>query len=148
MIPLARIRKLTVDDAAQVFVVLELARDAAKVPIGPKWTYAQLEAECRESGLVAERGGELLAFILWRDTGAAYEISFLATAPDAQGQGLMTTLIEHLKRERPSERPIWLEVHASNSGARALYEKAGFTVSGERRKYYSDGGSAILYTFG
>ena len=144
----AKIRKLKPQDADQVFVVLELARDRSKVPIGPKWTFQQLEDECREFGLVAERHHEVQAFILWRDTGAAWEISFLATAPDAQGQGLMTTLLEHLKRDRPQDRAIWLEVHASNRGARALYEKAGFASIGERPKYYADGGAAILYNYG
>jgi ribosomal protein S18 acetylase RimI-like enzyme len=144
----AKIRKLTPPDADQIFVVLELARDASRVPIGPKWTYPQLEAECREFGLVAERQHEIQAFILWRDTGAAWEISFLATAPDAQGQGLMTALLEHLKRERPENRPIWLEVHTANHKARALYEKAGFVATGERPKYYADGGAAVLYNYG
>ncbi len=144
----AKIRKLTPHDAGQIFVVLETARDASKVPIGPKWSYQQLEAECREFGLVAERQHEIQAFILYRDTGAAWEISFLATSPDAQGQGLMTTLLEHLKRDRPQNRPIWLEVHAGNHKARAIYEKAGFTATGERPKYYSDGGAAVLYNYG
>lgn len=147
-IAFAKIRKLTPADAEQIFVVLELARDASKIPIGPRWTYQQLEAECREFGLVAERQHEIQSFVLWRDTGAAWEISFLATAPDAQGQGLMTSLLEHLKRERPENRPIWLEVHAANRSARALYEKAGFVQTGERPKYYSDGGTAVLYNYG
>ena len=144
----AKIRKLLSTDADQVFVVLELARDASQVPIGPRWSYQQLESECREYGLVAERQNEIQSFILWRDTGAAWEISFLATAPDAQGQGLMTALLDHLKRERPENRQIWLEVHAGNHGARALYAKAGFVQTGERPTYYSDGGAAALYSYG
>lgn len=144
----AKIRRLNSDDAGPIFVVLELARARSAVPIGPKWTYDQLASECQEFGLVAERGGEVVSFILWRDTGAAWEISFLATAPEAQGQGLMTTLLEHMKRERPLDRPIWLEVHAANHAARALYEKAGFVMTGERPKYYADGGTAILYNYG
>ena len=144
----AKVRKLRPTDVDQIFVVLETSRDRSKVPIGPKWTFQQLADECREFGLVAERSDEIQSFILWRDTGAAWEISFLATSPDAQGQGLMTALLEHLKRDRPENRPIWLEVHSNNHGARALYEKAGFVQSGERPAYYADGGAAILYNYG
>lgn len=150
----AAIRPLSESDAPAIFEILEAARAASRVPIGPRWTADQLASECREQGLVFERppsdgrAAEVAAFILWRETGAAWEISFLATAPAAQGQGLMNALIEHMKRERPSDRPIWLEVHAENRSARALYEKAGFTQTGERPKYYSDGGSAVLYNYG
>jgi ribosomal protein S18 acetylase RimI-like enzyme len=144
----AKIRKLQAADAGSIFIVLELARDASKVPIGPKWTYQQLETECREPGLVALNNDGIQSFVLWRDTGAAWEISFLATAPDAQGQGLMTALLEHLKRDRPSNRPIWLEAHVSNLGARALYGKLGFSQTGERKGYYADGGTAVLYSYG
>lgn len=144
----SRIRPLTLGDARLVFGLIESAQEASPVSIGPKWTYLQLEAECREHGLVFERNGELIAFVLWRDTGAAWEISFLATQPNAQGQGVMSTLLEHLKANRPQDRPIWLEVHEQNRPARRLYEKIGFVQTGERPKYYSDGGAAILYNCG
>ena len=146
-LPFAKIRRVTINDAAQIFVVLELARDHSKVSIGPKWSYQQLESECREMGLVAENPDGAAAFILWRDNGVVWEISFLATAPDAQGQGLMTALLEHMKRDLPEGRGIWLEVHENNHGARALYEKLGFEQTGERKSYYSDGGTAVLYNY-
>ncbi len=142
------IRALHFNDAEPVFKLLESARGASPVAIGPKWTFDQLEAECRGDGLVFERNGSLAAFVLWRDTGAAWEISFLATQPDAQGQGIMSALLEHLKADRPDDRPIWLEVHEQNHPARHLYEKAGFVQTGERPRYYSDGGAAILYNYG
>jgi ribosomal protein S18 acetylase RimI-like enzyme len=147
-LPFAKIRRVTVNDAGPIFIVLELARDHSKVSIGPKWTYQQLESECREMGLVAENPEGIQAFILWRDTGDVWEISFLATAPDAQGQGLMTALLQHMKREVPEGRAIWLEVHENNHRARALYDELGFEQTGERKAYYSDGGTAVLYNYG
>jgi ribosomal-protein-alanine N-acetyltransferase len=33
---------------------------------------------------------------------------------------------------------IWLEVRASGSSARRLYEKFGFVESGRRKSYYTD----------
>ena len=142
------IRRLKETDAAAVFRVLEAARASSVVSIGPKWSYDQLALECRESGLVTVLNGEVKAFILWRDTGAAFEISFLATAPNAQGQGLMSALLDDLKRHLPPDRQIWLEVHEQNQAARALYESAGFKRTGQRAGYYADGATAILYNYG
>ena len=147
-LPFAKIRRVTINDAAQIFVVLELARDHSKVSIGPKWSYQQLESECREMGLVAENPDGAAAFILWRDNGVVWEISFLATAPDAQGQGLMTALLEHMKRDLPEGRGIWLEVHEKNLPARALYVSLGFLEVGTRPRYYPDGAAAIVYNYG
>jgi [ribosomal protein S18]-alanine N-acetyltransferase len=52
-----------------------------------------------------------------------------------------------LERKSPSER-IWLEVHAQNSSALALYSNLGFQEVGRRPKYYRDGGDAVLLTLG
>ena len=38
---------------------------------------------------------------------------------------------------------LHLEVAAPNAAARALYEKAGFTQAGLRRRYYADGSDAL-----
>jgi ribosomal protein S18 acetylase RimI-like enzyme len=142
------IRAVHFADASSIFDVLQRARAESSVPIGPNWTLSQITEECRGVGYVFEKSAELKAFILFRDTGAAWEITFLATDPDAQGQGFMKALIERMRADRPLERPIWLEVHSENVKARRLYEQQGFEVVGERPKYYADGGSAILYSFG
>ncbi len=143
-----QIRNLQASDASQVFAIIESARAVSKVPVGPAWTEAQVVTECLEFGLVAHDSAETRAFILWRDTGAAWEISFLATHPRYQGQGIMKTLIEQLKVAKPADRPLWLEVHEQNQIARELYAKAGFVQTGQRLGYYSDGGTAVLYNYG
>ncbi len=143
-----QIRDLKESDAPAIFEVLEAARAASRVSIGPQWSAGQLVKECRERGLVAADGGAIRAFILWRVTGASWEVSFLATDPNAQRQGLMSSLLEQMKRTRPQDQPIWLEVHEQNRTARALYAKAGFIEAGQRPHYYADGGTAILYNYG
>ena len=143
-----QIRKLQASDSSQIFAIIEAARAASKVPVGPVWTEAQLATECLAFGLIAHDSREIQGFILWRDTGAAWEISFLATDPKFQGRGVMKTLIEQMKHLRPADRPIWLEVHEQNKIARALYVKVGFALIGQRPRYYSDGGTAILYNYG
>ena len=141
------VRRVQPADAAPIFALLEASKAAALQPIGPEWSFRQIESECGESGLVSF-DPEIQAFLLWRDNGTAWEISFLATDPRAQGRGVMSSLINEMKRLKPADRAIWLEVHAENLAARHLYEKAGFVKTGERARYYSDGGSAILYNYG
>jgi ribosomal protein S18 acetylase RimI-like enzyme len=144
------IRPLSTDDAPRIFEIIEKATRHAQVPIGPIWTRAQVENECVHGGWVlelADAAQPVVAFVFVWDIGSAWEISFLATDPAARGQGLMNKLIESLKSIRPADKPLWLEVHEKNEPARKLYEKAGFTEVGRREKYYSDGGTAVLYNF-
>ncbi len=104
--------------------------------------------ECSGEGLVRlAPDGRIDAFVLYCDAGCAWEISFLATAPEARGRGCMMALLAQLIAVRPSDRPIWLEVHEGNAAARRIYLSSGFKESGRRRRYYSDGGDAILYNY-
>lgn len=145
----AMIRRLQYEDAPIIIQVLKRARAGSRVSIGPNWSPDQITEECRGEGFVfVGAGGVVSAFILFRDTGVAWEITFLATDPDAQGQGQMTALFERMKADRPPERAIWLEVHGQNTRARRLYEQQGLEIVGERPKYYADGGTAILYSLG
>jgi ribosomal-protein-alanine N-acetyltransferase len=91
--------------------------------------------------------GELAAFILYRDVGEAWEISFLATVPAARGQGIMNRLLMALIGQKPADRAIWLEVHESNEPALKLYAKVGFHQVGHRPRYYKDGGAAMLFSY-
>jgi ribosomal protein S18 acetylase RimI-like enzyme len=150
---MADIRTINSLDANQLFALLKEAHAASQVPIGPQWTAAQLASECEPT---AEKMGFVLlsgrasidAFVLFRDTGAAWEISFLATAVDARGQGRMTLLLQYLMRQRPNDKPLWLEVHEANNTARRMYARLGFREVGRRPNYYTGGGAAVLYNYG
>jgi ribosomal protein S18 acetylase RimI-like enzyme len=52
----------------------------------------------------------------------------LYVAPDAQGQGIGTRLLELAEQRRPAGLRLW--VFASNAPARAFYERHGFVVIG------------------
>ena len=141
------IRALVPSDAARIFEIISSSKLNSQVPIGPEWTLAQVTEECAHCGWVqVDPSGRVVAFVLMTDVGAAIEISFLATDPNARGRGLMRGLMNHVKTQRPIDKPIWLEVHAENAPARQLYEMVGFIEVGIRPKYYADGGSAILYS--
>ena len=65
----------------------------------------------------------------------------LSVAPDWQRQGIGSDLARFfvkLARDLGAER-IYLEVRPSNTAARALYKRHGFTEIGLRRDYYPAG---------
>jgi ribosomal-protein-alanine N-acetyltransferase len=66
-------------------------------------------------------------------------INNVALRPALRGRGMGTALMRHVFAEarRLGARRATLEVRASNAGARRLYERLGFTVSGTRRNYYT-----------
>ena len=82
---------------------------------------------------IAERSGEPCGFLVSRDLAGEIEVLNLASAPDIRRQGVATALLGSI--EAPE---IFLEVRESNTVARKLYEKLGFTIVGTRPEYYDD----------
>lgn len=82
---------------------------------------------------------------LWAILDEAH-ITVLGVAPGYQGNGLGQWLLLHLLRASRDRglTHATLEVRRSNQSAQTLYAKFGFTVIGERRKYYSDGEDALI----
>ena len=93
-------------------------------------------------GLVDPRGGLLLA----RVTTDEAEVLTLAVAPAARRQGVARALLAAAMtagRERDA-RTMFLEVAVDNAAAQALYRQAGFVEAGRRRRYYANGGDALI----
>ena len=67
-------------------------------------------------------------------------INNVAIRPIYRGMGMGTALLRHVLAEgrRLGARRATLEVRASNTGARRLYERLGFYVAGTRRNYYTN----------
>ena len=67
-------------------------------------------------------------------------INNVALRPGLRGHGLGTALMQRVFEEarRLGARRATLEVRASNLGARRLYERLGFYLSGTRRNYYTN----------
>ncbi len=63
----------------------------------------------------------------------------LAVHPDFRMRGIATKLVEEILDELKEIdcRYSYLEVRASNLGARKFYERFGFRVAGTRRNYYT-----------
>jgi [ribosomal protein S18]-alanine N-acetyltransferase len=62
----------------------------------------------------------------------------LAVHPDFRKKGVASALIGEIVEQLRNEecRSIFLEVRISNSSARSIYERFGFTVLGIRKNYY------------
>ena len=69
----------------------------------------------------------------------------LAIHPEYQRQGYGYLLLQHLTTQlkQRAALTLWLEVRASNSGAIALYERAGFNQVSRRTDYYPGINSGI-----
>jgi ribosomal-protein-alanine N-acetyltransferase len=92
----------------------------------------------------------LLGFTVVLCAGPEWEIENLAVADPFRRSGLATRLLRSvvLRARRAHVGSIVLEVRASNFAARQLYEKSGFSATGNRTAYYSDPDEdAISYRF-
>lgn len=81
----------------------------------------------------------LLAYLCGRLIAGEAEIYKLTVAPFYRRRGLANVLLRHgldyLGRQGVTI--CFLEVRESNTGARRLYEKNGFTITGVRKNYYN-----------
>jgi [ribosomal protein S18]-alanine N-acetyltransferase len=93
-------------------------------------------------GFVDEHGGMLLARVAGDDA----EVLTLAVAPGARRQGIATGLLYAAMAEARTRgaATLFLEVATANAVARTLYRRFGFAEAGRRRRYYADGGDAIV----
>ena len=82
----------------------------------------------------------LLGFFCFWAVREEMQLLDLAVHPIYRGRGHGSDLLKRmidLALSRGLSR-IWLEVRASGSSARRLYEKFGFAESGRRKNYYTD----------
>jgi ribosomal-protein-alanine N-acetyltransferase len=98
--------------------------------------------------LVIEERGTLQAFLAASSVADECELENVVVAQDFKRHGLgarlMDALLDHAVAAKISS--IFLEVRASNSPARRLYEKFGFEVASRRPQYYRNPSEdAVLY---
>ncbi len=74
------------------------------------------------------------------------ELIDIAVRRELRGKGLGEKLLCYALEQAKSNAAssMYLEVRKSNEAAKMLYQKYGFEIIGERRKYYSDGEDAVL----
>ncbi len=146
------VRKATVQD------VTEMIRLERQCPTTTHWSeqrYVDLLADRAESPtrltLVAQEDGSsaLVGFLVARRLPPEWELENIVVAPEVRGTGigkqLMNTLLAQARQTQSDA--ILLEVRASNTAARRLYENLGFREAGCRKGYYTNPNEdAVLYS--
>jgi ribosomal-protein-alanine acetyltransferase len=156
--------KIRCATSADVATLISLERSC---PTAAHWGEQQYQEAFQESGmrrfvLIAEGASDeesgdqsgadrhcaCLGFLIARGVAAEWELENIVVAEPVRrkrvGSQLLEALLQYV-RERSGEA-VFLEVRASNLGARNLYEKAGFMATGRRKSYYADPlEDAILY---
>lgn len=84
----------------------------------------------------------------WMLVGGEYHLLNLAVAPALQRRGIARALLTALlaRAARQGCGSATLEVRRDNAAARLLYESLGFRPEGVRKKYYTDGEDAMIYS--
>ena len=95
-----------------------------------------------------DRGEALLGFLVARRVVSAWELENIVVAAEVRRQGcgqrLLDALLAHAADTNSDS--IFLEVRESNAAARALYHRAEFRQTGQRKSYYTNPTEdAILY---
>lgn len=88
--------------------------------------------------------GSLLAWRLYEQC----EINRVATLPALRGQGIGRLLVAACLEQCAAEgaTQALLEVRADNDAAISLYRACHFQPTGRRKRYYRDGGDALVMT--
>lgn len=113
------------------------------------WSRRSFEAEL-EGGCsvpwVAERDGDVVAYLVSWLVEDELHIGNIAVAPAAQGRGIGRELLRFCLEDAAARGVAWatLEVRSSNGRAIRLYETFGFRPVAMRRGYYSDTGEDAL----
>jgi ribosomal-protein-alanine N-acetyltransferase len=122
--------------------LLPIERAAYEFP----WTRANfvdsIAAGYWSEALIGEREQAMRAYFVAMPGIDEMHLLNLTVAPAWQRRGIASSLLDELVRRcrRRRARQLWLEVRASNVGARALYERYGFRHIGIRKGYYPAAG--------
>ena len=103
----------------------------------PHWSVEDFR---RYDSLVADTGGQIVGFLVSRQTWASLnglpaerEILNLAVLPSHRRMGVASALLD---RELSRYATFFLEVRESNTAAQELYRRFGFTEIDRRPNYY------------
>lgn len=121
------------------------ALHAAAFPPAERWGAEAIRLLLEMPGAFAiHRPGQ--GFVLARVAAAEAEILTLAVHPAARRRGHGTALLAAALAGAAARGAgaMFLEVAEANAAARALYAAAGFAEVGRRRRYYPDGGDALV----
>jgi ribosomal-protein-alanine N-acetyltransferase len=113
------------------------------------WGEGEFEVMLTERNTLVDRlriGRNVVGFAVSRMAADEAEILSIAVADSHRGRGLsrdlLLTHLGHLAAR--GVRTVFLEVEENNQPARRLYERARFSVTGRRERYYRQSGGEQL----
>jgi ribosomal-protein-alanine N-acetyltransferase len=138
-------RPAVIDDLEQILAIEKLCYPEP-------WTIALFTAEMEKPFarfLVLtddESDTQVFGYIIYWVQAEGVSLMNVCIDPNWQGLGLAKKLMHAMINEtvRDEIPRIILEVRESNQNARKLYEAIGFKKSGERKKFYQNGETAIV----
>ena len=113
-----------------------------RASFGDPWTRGMFGTHLTSSGgsnfLVADQDGSVVGYAITVAAAEECELLNIAVEPDSRGRGVGALLLDSAMElcRRSGSTEMWLEVRASNAGARMLYESRGFAEVGVRKRYY------------
>jgi ribosomal-protein-alanine N-acetyltransferase len=125
---------MTVDDLQ---AVLEIERSSFTTPWSEISFFNEIKNP-RSIPKVARLGGRIAGYLCASRIIDEGHILTFAVHPEFRNRGIASALIRDIlgQLKREGCRFVFLEVRASNSGARKMYEKFGFRELGVRKNYY------------
>jgi ribosomal-protein-alanine N-acetyltransferase len=152
------VRRARLGDAAAIHALASSEPAAASWPMNVYQYFAaaagegpQLRAMFVASSASPGAGDEtIVGFIAATHVpGGPCEIENVAVPAAWRRSGIATRLLQCISlwcracaADHPAE--LWLEVRSGNAAALAFYQRMGFSVTGQRAAYYSDGEDALL----
>ena len=103
--------------------------------------WAELAGRPRRDYVVLVDADGVLGYAGLDHGGEVADVMTIGVAPRAQGRGLGRLLLAELERRARARGAghVILEVRADNAAAVGLYERSGFDVLSNRRRYYQPG---------
>ena len=124
-------------NASHVPQVAELEKISFSDPWSEKSVASELENKL-SLWLVATEADTVMGYVGSQTVMGETDMMNIAVHPDYRRRHIAENLVEALVQELKvaGSHCLTLEVRASNTPARSLYEKMGFAQVGERRNYY------------
>ncbi len=125
--------------------VLDLERNSFEKP----WNRRMFEQELGlkfSKFIVARSKRKIVGYGGIWISGETADIVNIAVHPRTRNRGVGSALVRRLESLAAAQgaRQIFLEVRSKNAAARRLYSSLGFTVIGQRARYYGDDDAVVM----
>jgi len=153
---MVKFRDLLPEDRIAIKMILEATKHFSKVEI--KIALELVDSVIQNHDLTYQfiitekQEGQLAGYGCWGEiplTRGAYDIYWIAVAPEMQGQGTGSKLLAYMEDKimESMGRLILIETSSSEAyqGTRAFYEKRGYQLESRIRDFYKTGDDRCIY---